>query len=83
SDDFPPGEGAFFFASVQNLQANSYVPPALITYNGQEIQNIYPPGAFYIVGQIQSLTGIDLFEIFIWYPVVMSVLSILVAYAFF
>ncbi|MEM6530440.1 MAG: hypothetical protein AAF653_19225, partial [Chloroflexota bacterium] len=83
SSEFPRGEGAFFYESVVTLRENNFIPPETVVYNGEQIQNIYPPGAFYIVGLLAVITGADLFDIFRWYPLVMSTASIFVVYAFF
>jgi hypothetical protein len=53
-----------------------------MTYNGEEIENIYPPVAFYIVGQIQQIFGWELIEIFRWYPLVMSIAAIFIVHDF-
>jgi hypothetical protein len=82
TSDFPLGDGGFFYQSVLDLQANAFVPPVLSSYNLEQLPYVFPPAAFYIVGGLQSVTNAPLTAIFRWYPLVMSLLSILVMYVF-
>ncbi len=82
TEDFPLGDGGFFYQSVVDLQANEFVPPITSSYNLEQLPYVFPPAAFYIVGGLQTITNASLTEIFRWYPVAVSVVAILVFYAF-
>ena len=76
----PVNDGGLFLQMTRDLQANGFVPPQYTTYNDANIPFAYPPLGFYLVGAIQSLTGISLFDLFTYLPAVFCTLAILAFY---
>ena len=70
---FPVSDGGLFYAMVKTLQANHYVLPAFVEYNGALIPFAYPPFGFYITGLVSDLFNISLIEVFRWLPAIGSV----------
>ena len=76
----PVNDGGLFMQMTQDLQANHYVLPEYTTYNNADIPFAYPPFGFYLAGAIQSMTGISLFTLFTYLPVLFCTLAILAFY---
>jgi hypothetical protein len=72
----PVNDGGLFLQMTQDLQANGFALPEYSTYNGGDIPFAYPPLGFYLVGFIQSLTGVPLFDLFTWLPALFSTITI-------
>jgi hypothetical protein len=70
---FPVTDGGLFFEMVKALQANHYVLPAFVEYNGITIPFAYPPLGFYVTGLVSDLFHTPLIEAFRWIPAVGSV----------
>ncbi|MEX2183184.1 MAG: glycosyltransferase family 39 protein [Chloroflexota bacterium] len=77
--DFPLNDGGLFFAMTRDLVANGFAIPATTSYNGADIPFLYPPLGFYLAG-IVSLTGMDLFTVFRFVPLIVSILTIPAVY---
>ncbi len=67
---FPVSDGGLFFVMVKALQANHYILPAFVEFNGISIPFAYPPLGFYIAGLLSDLFHIPLLEVFRWMPAV-------------
>jgi hypothetical protein len=74
--NFPLYDGGFFYVMVKDLMANKFLLPEYSTYNHANIPYIYPPLGFYIVGIAESLTHIDLLQLFRYIPLIISTLTI-------
>ncbi len=70
---FPVTDGGLFYVMTRALQANHYVLPVFVEYNGISIPFAYPPLGFYIAGLVSDLFHISLIEVFRWMPAVGSV----------
>lgn len=60
---------------VRDLQANGYRIPAFTSYNAASIPFAYPSFSFYAAGLLNDF-GVDLLQIFRFYPLVFSLLAI-------
>ena len=76
----PVNDGGLFLQMTQDLQANEFSLPEYSTYNDANIPFAYPPFGFYLLGFIQSLTGISLFVLYTWLPALFSTLAIFALY---
>lgn len=76
----PVNDGGLFLQMTHDLQANHFALPKYTTYNDADIPFAYPPLGFYLVGAIQSISGISLFDLFTYLPVVSCTLAILAFY---
>ena len=76
----PVNDGGLFLQMTHDLQANHFVLPQYTTYNDAGIPFAYPPLGFYLVGVIQGISGILLFDLFTYLPVVFCTLAILAFY---
>lgn len=72
----PVNDGGLFLQMTRDLQGNHFVLPEHTTYNDADIPFVYPPLGFYLVGFIQNLSGISLFTLFTYLPVIFSTLAI-------
>lgn len=71
---FPVSDGGLFYVMVKALQANHYVVPAFVKFNGISMPFAYPPLGFYVAGLTSSLLHIPLIEIFRWMPAIGCIL---------
>ena len=71
---FPVTDGGLFYVMVKALQANHYILPVFVEYNGILIPFAYPPLGFYMAGLISDLFQIPLIEVFRWMPAMGSVI---------
>ena len=76
SSPFPLNDGGMFYVMVRDLQHAGFVLPQSSTYNGLHIPFAYPPLGFYLVGIVNSLTHIPLLELFQWWPLLFSLLTL-------
>ena len=76
----PVNDGGLFMQMTQDLQENHFSLPEYTTYNDAGIPFAYPPLGFYLVGAIQSISGISLFDLFTYLPAVFCTLAILTFY---
>jgi hypothetical protein len=74
--DFPLGDGGMFYVMAQNLLANHFVLPMYTSFNNAHIPFAYPPLGFYLVDAVHELTGASLFQIFRFFPLGVSLVSI-------
>ncbi len=70
---FPVTDGGLFYVMVKTLQANHYVLPVFVEYNGISIPFAYPPLGFYLTGLISAPFHMPLIEVFRWIPAIGSV----------
>lgn len=77
---FPLNDGGLFYMMTRDLQHANFLLPATTSYNGVGIPFVYPPLAFYLVGLISSFTGLDLLELFRFFPLIVSTLTIPIVY---
>jgi hypothetical protein len=61
---------------IQDLISNHFILPVFSSYNHANIPFIYPPLGLYIVGLTEKLTGIDRLQLFRFFPLVISTLTI-------
>jgi hypothetical protein len=78
--DFPVNDGGLFLAMTRAIQDAGWSLPATVAWNGSDLPFTYSPLAFYKVGLLNSLLGLDLYGIFRWYPLLMSVLIVPAVY---
>ena len=77
---FPLNDGGLFAAMIEDLRANSYVPPAFTSYNGGEIPFAYPPLGFYLAALLSELPGIGTLRTLQVLPLVASTLTVAAVY---
>ncbi len=77
---FPVTDGGLFFEMVKALQANHYILPDFVEYNGISIPFAYPPLGFYVTALVSDLFRVPLVEAFRWIP---AAGSLIFAIAFF
>lgn len=77
---FPMNDGGFFYVMIRDLQQNSYHLPQFTTYNFLKIPYAYPPLSLYESAWLNQYLHIDLLKIFLYYPLVFNLLSIIVFY---
>lgn len=65
---FPVNDGGMFYAMIEDLQNNQFIPPFYTTYNHINIPFAYPPIAFYLSAGIGSILNIPTIEILRWLP---------------
>ncbi|MBI5950659.1 MAG: hypothetical protein HY865_03280 [Chloroflexi bacterium] len=65
---FPVTDGGLFYEMVKALQANHYILPAFVEYNGISIPFAYPPLGFYVTALVSDLFRLPLIEAFRWLP---------------
>lgn len=78
--DFPINDGGMFYVMTEELQANHYKLPEVSNYNRLQIPFAYPPLGFYLAGLVAELPGIDLIQVFLWFPAVISTLAVIAFY---
>lgn len=71
---FPVSDGGLFYVMVKALQANHYILPSFVNYNGIEIPFAYPPLGFYVSGLISDVFRVELIQVFRWMPAIGSVI---------
>ena len=77
---FPMNDGGFFYVMIRDLQQNSYHLPQFTTYNFLNIPYAYPPLSLYESAWLNQYLHIDLIKIFLYYPLVFNLLSIIAFY---
>ena len=80
ASSFPLNDGGLFAAMIEDLRANSYVPPAYTSYNGGEIPFAYPPLGFYLAALLSELPGVDAIRTLQVIPLLASTLTVAAAY---
>ena len=78
--DFPINDGGMFLALSRAIVDSGWALPSTVAWNGGDMPNLYPPLAFYGVGVLESVLGLDAFDVFRWLPLVTSVLIIPAVY---
>jgi hypothetical protein len=61
---------------IQDLISNKFFLPVFSSYNHANIPFIYPPLGLYVVGITEELTGIDRLQLFRFFPLAISTLTI-------
>jgi hypothetical protein len=74
--NFPLNDGGLFYRMVQDLQANHYLLPLYTTYNNASLPFVYPPLSFYLIGLANQFLGINLIDIFRYFPLFVNLLTI-------
>jgi len=77
---FPVNDGGMFYKMILDLQANSYTPPSITTYNNLDIPFAYPPLTFYIGAVLSELLNISPLVVLRWVPGVINTLCIAAFY---
>jgi hypothetical protein len=77
---FPVTDGGLFYEMTRALQANHYILPTFVEYNGISIPFAYPPLGFYVTALISDIFNLPLIEAFRWIP---AAGSLIFAVAFF
>ncbi len=77
---FPVTDGGLFYEMTRALQANHYILPTFVEYNGISIPFAYPPLGFYVTALISDIFNLPLIEAFRWIP---AAGSLIFAIAFF
>ncbi|MFN8380335.1 MAG: hypothetical protein U0V02_00250 [Anaerolineales bacterium] len=70
---FPVSDGGLFYVMVKALQANHYIVPAFVEFNGISMPFAYPPLGFYVAGLASDVFHIPLIEVFRWMPAIGSI----------
>jgi len=73
---FPLNDGGLFYTLIGDLQAGSYVLPAVTTYNQASIPFIYPPLSFYLTGFLSDVSGLPVLELLRFLPALVSIATI-------
>lgn len=76
SSPFPLNDGALFFQMARDLQAAHFRLPAFTTYNDASIPFAYSPFGFYLAGLLNSVTGLDMVDVFRWVPLIFTSLTV-------
>lgn len=71
---FPVTDGGLFYEMVKTLQANHYILPTFVEYNGILIPFAYPPFGFYVTALVSDLFRLPLIEAIRWIPATGSLL---------
>lgn len=79
--DFPINDGGMFAVMINDLLSNHWFLPFDTTYNYSNIPFAYPPLGMYL-GAILQIIGFENETIFLWFPVLLSVLLLPVYYLF-
>jgi hypothetical protein len=77
---FPVTDGGLFYEMTKALQANHYLLPTFVEYNGISIPFAYPPLGFYVTALVSDIFRLPLLEAFRWIP---AAGSLIFALAFF
>lgn len=77
---FPMNDGGFFYVMIRDLQQNGYRLPQFTTYNFLNIPYAYPPLSLYESAWLNQYLHIDLLKVFLYYPLVFNLFSILAFY---
>ncbi len=72
----PISDGGLFYQMVRDLAANHYRPPLYTEYNRLNIPFVYPPLGFYLTAFAQDVTGVDLYQVFRYFPPLLATLTI-------
>lgn len=80
SADFPLHDGGLIYAMVRDLQAGSFRPPALSSYNGGQVPFAYPPLGLYLAAVLDRATPASALDLLRFLPLCLSILSV-VAFA--
>lgn len=74
--DFPLNDGGFFYSMTEDLIDNNFSLLEYSSYNHADIPYAYPPLAFYLIGAISKLSRVSLFSLFMYFPLIVSCISI-------
>lgn len=77
---FPLVDGGMFYAMTRDLQAARYALPLFASFNRLYIPYAYPPFGFYLAAGLNDLTGVSLFQIIRWIPLVFNLAALPVFY---
>ncbi|MGH2488931.1 MAG: hypothetical protein ACRDFR_04885, partial [Candidatus Limnocylindria bacterium] len=78
--DFPVNDGGLFVAMTRAIQEAGWALPVSVAWNGADLPLTYPPLAFYALGALDSVLGLDLLGVFRWFPLLTSVLIVPAVY---
>lgn len=78
--EYPLNDGGFFYSMTGELIKNKFLLPEFSMYNHANIPFAYPPLAFYLIGFIHKIIGISLFDLFKYFPLIISSLTIPIFY---
>jgi hypothetical protein len=76
SGGFPLNDGGLFYTMAQDLQSNSFVPPAVTSYNDAGIPFAYPPLGIYLVAGLNRFLPVSMLTLFTWLPLALCVLTV-------
>ncbi|HEU4700730.1 MAG TPA: hypothetical protein VFS40_16220 [Gemmatimonadales bacterium] len=77
TEDFPLNDGGMFFQMTRDLQRAHFLLPAWTSYNAAGIPYGYSPLGFYLAAALDTLTPLDLTQVFRWLPLAVASLTIL------
>lgn len=78
--DFPLNDGGLFYRMTQEVQEAGFRLPAFTDYNRAQIPFAYSPAAFYVTAAIHAVTGISLFSLFRFLPLLATTLVVFAFY---
>lgn len=76
SNSFPINDGGLFVTMTRDLIANNFIIPQYTTYNHLHIPYAYPALSFYVVGLVNTLTGLEIISAIKYLPLFYNLLSI-------
>jgi hypothetical protein len=76
SSYYPLNDGGLFYQMVEDLQENNFRLPEYTTYNQNNIPFVYPPLPLFFVGVLNSISGIDLVQLFKYLPLIFNIIAI-------
>lgn len=74
--EFPINDGALFYKMIETVQDNGFALPYYVEFNKLQIPFAYPPLAFYLAGAIGKWFHIPLFQIELWMPALVLILTL-------
>lgn len=63
TEAYPVNDGGLFYQMTLELEANGWAIPAFTGYNLSQIPYAYPPLAFYLLGFLHNVLGLNLFDL--------------------
>jgi len=76
AQSMPITDGGLFYTMTIELVQNNFLLPKTTQYNYQDIPFTYPPFSFYLTGFINKFFVVDLFNMFLYLPLISNLLSI-------
>ncbi len=80
SADFPLNDGGMFYTMAQEIKDSNFFLPLYTSYNHSQIPFAYPPLTFYLVAFFTKILPISTLDLFRFFPLTISLLTIPVVY---